>query len=102
MAAGGSSPMATTRAPPSASLVSMGATILHTGQLVLKKATRVAPSLHGSVTSSPLSTAGRVNDGALSPTLSMTLMVGEASTTLCPHGLEEEADAAAPQVRVSA
>src|SRR5688572_9451689 len=94
--------MAMTRAPPSESLVSIGATILQTGQLTLKKATTVGPSVHGSVTSPPPSTAGRVNDGALSPTLSMTPMVGEAGSTLCAHGLEEEADAAAPQVRVPA
>src|SRR5215218_11355930 len=91
--------MATTRAPPSESLFSMGATILHTGQLVLKKATTVGPSVHGSVTSSPPSTEGRVNDGALSPTLSTKVMVGEVSTTLCAHGLQEEADPAAPQIR---
>ena len=58
---GGSSPTATTLAPPSASSCTLGAASWHTGQVTLKKTSTAGPSDQGSATPSS------ENEGARSP-----------------------------------
>jgi hypothetical protein len=94
---GGSSPMATTRTPASASLVSIGATILQTGQLTLKKARSTWPCDHGSATGSWLAMSVRVKEGALAPVVSTTAMVSDLGGTLPRMATKKKRNRPRPQ-----